>query len=207
MFASWPYAEAYKRRIATRENYFCVWCRRPHRMRMLAHAASGFTDGDVYQAGGWTTYTGPRVPRSLVVSEYVEGVEPGSVVDGVRREDLQALTFEDSSFDLVLTSEVFEHVADPWKAFSEVRRVLRLGGHHIFTVPDMGRGLTRARAGLPDVFHMDGPDRRSRVVTDFGDDLPDLLRRHGFETTGYIYPGMIVYVTRAVSRKPTPSIR
>jgi len=47
---------------------------------------------------------------------------------------LQQLTFADNLFDYVLSSDVFEHVPDPYRAFAEVRRVLKLGGQHVFTV-------------------------------------------------------------------------
>jgi hypothetical protein len=35
-------------------------------------------------------------------------------------EDLEALTFPDESFDLVITQDVFEHVLRPAKAFAEI---------------------------------------------------------------------------------------
>jgi SAM-dependent methyltransferase len=167
-------------------------------MRMLAKVAQPHVAGDVYQAGTFTVFVGDRVPASFVASEYVEDAEPGSVDNGVRREDLQALSFPNAAFDLVLTSEVFEHVADPWKAFAEVRRVLRPGGRHIFTVPEVLGAKTRSRADLPDVFHMDGPGERSLVITDFGDDLTELLRGHGFTTVVHNFPSLRVYESVAV---------
>ena len=46
-----------------------------------------------------------------------------------------ALSYDDASIDLILSSDVFEHVPDPYRAHAEVHRVLRPGGHHVFTVP------------------------------------------------------------------------
>ncbi len=37
--------------------------------------------------------------------------------------------------DIVLSSDVFEHIPHPYEAHREVYRVLKHGGHHIFTVP------------------------------------------------------------------------
>jgi ubiquinone/menaquinone biosynthesis C-methylase UbiE len=52
-----------------------------------------------------------------------------------RSEDLRALTFPDQSFDLFITSDVFEHVFEPEKGFGDIARVLKPGGMHIFTMP------------------------------------------------------------------------
>ena len=60
---------------------------------------------------------------------------PGAIHEGPRCEDLQALTFADESFDLVVTSEVFDNLRNPALGFAEVLRVLRPGGRHVFTVP------------------------------------------------------------------------
>ena len=37
-------------------------------------------------------------------------------------------TIEDGSFDVVFSSDVFEHVAQPWKAAGEIQRILKPGG-------------------------------------------------------------------------------
>lgn len=54
---------------------------------------------------------------------------------GFRCESLEALTFDDDSFDLFVTQDVLEHVFFPDRAFQEICRVLKPGGAHIFTVP------------------------------------------------------------------------
>ena len=127
----------------------------------------------------------------LVACDYRDGAPPGEVVDGVRHEDLTALTFPDGSFDLVITSETLEHVPDLDAALLEIRRVLAPGGRHVFTVPQLpGTASTFARAVLdpygirvdlaPPIAHPGG-DSGYPVFTEFGADLPDLLRRLGFE--------------------------
>jgi len=71
-----------------------------------------------------------------VASEYLgPGHASGSDVDGIRHEDLEALSFPGESLDVVVTSDVFEHLADPYRGHAEVYRVLKDGGRHIFTVP------------------------------------------------------------------------
>lgn len=46
-----------------------------------------------------------------------------------------ALPFEDASFDLVLATDIIEHVDDDGMALAEIQRVLMPGGYVLFTVP------------------------------------------------------------------------
>ena len=73
---------------------------------------------------------------TAVASEYF-GPEyrSGQVVNGTRHEDLQRLSFEDASLDVVITSDVMEHVPDAPAAEREIVRVLRPMGWYLFTVP------------------------------------------------------------------------
>jgi len=54
---------------------------------------------------------------------------------GYQSEDLVNQTFDDESFDLVITQDVFEHIFDIDSAFKEIARTLKPGGAHIFTTP------------------------------------------------------------------------
>lgn len=132
-----------------------------------------------------------REARSLALSEYFDDVPPGELRDGVRCEDVQRLGYADAAFDLVLHSEVFEHVADDAAGFRELLRVLRPGGEMLFSVPLAGADLTteRARVGpagiehlLPPVFHSDlvRQDAGVLVFRDYGFDIVDRLLRCGF---------------------------
>ena len=68
-------------------------------------------------------------------SDFAHGSDPGATVQGVRSEDLTRLTYPDSTFDLVLTSETLKHVPDLEAALKEIHRVLVPGGRHLFTIP------------------------------------------------------------------------
>jgi SAM-dependent methyltransferase len=47
------------------------------------------------------------------------------------------LPFEDNSFDIIVLSDVLEHIPEPEKVFVEIRRLLKTNGKLIFNVPFM----------------------------------------------------------------------
>ena len=53
----------------------------------------------------------------------------------VKRGDICALPFEDECIDMVLATDIIEHVEDDGLALREIRRVLRPGGYVLITVP------------------------------------------------------------------------
>ena len=68
--------------------------------------------------------------------EYVKmDIELGENVDVVGR--AEDIPFEQETFDSIVCTQVFEHLADPFKAASEIYRVLKNGGHCLITVPQV----------------------------------------------------------------------
>ena len=61
----------------------------------------------------------------------VTGLDGGRIVNV----NLESLSFADESFDVILTSDVMEHVRNYRAAHSEIVRCLRPGGAYIFNVP------------------------------------------------------------------------
>ena len=49
--------------------------------------------------------------------------------------DIASLPVEDNSFDVVLCTEVFEHIIHPHEALVEFKRILKPGGYLILTAP------------------------------------------------------------------------
>ena len=72
----------------------------------------------------------------LAVSQYKPSLPMGApLAPGITNQDLESLTYPDSSFDIVITSDVMEHVRLDEVAHREIRRVLKPGGVYLFTVP------------------------------------------------------------------------
>lgn len=213
----------------TRENLACTTCSAPLRYRLQA-AAIGATYGhpdatlaELVTDDHFRTLTifepgiiGPfrrllRTVPGYLNSYFWPDVEPGAMRDGVPCEDLRALTFAHESVDLVITSDIFEHVRGPMAAFAEVYRVLRPGGRHVFTVPIRWplSSVTIDRVDysgpddkllMPAEYHGSPTSPRSCLVyTDFGMDLPERLAALGYDTV--THHGFRHAVT-FVSRKP-----
>jgi ubiquinone/menaquinone biosynthesis C-methylase UbiE len=68
-------------------------------------------------------------------SEYFPGHKSGEQVDGIRNEDATNLSFEDESFDIITSNQVFEHIYEDVKAYKECWRTLKHGGSLVFAVP------------------------------------------------------------------------
>ena len=68
-----------------------------------------------------------------------EAIEYGRTKYGDIHLEVQAaeiLPYEDESFEVVLSFDLFEHIAEIDKHISEVRRVLRPGGYYLFQTPN-----------------------------------------------------------------------
>lgn len=128
---------------------------------------------------------------AYIPSQFFPDVAPGDIVDGMRSENLEALTFADNSIDLHVTQDVLEHLFTPAKAFQEIARTLKPGGMHICTVPIVNKGRpSRIRARLekgqvvhlaPEEYHGNPiGDGRSLVTVDWGYDIA----RHIFDACG-----------------------
>lgn len=189
-----------------------------HGARSVAELAAqpGFGGLDIFEPGT----LGPFRPLLRPIPGYVQSffdpaTPPGEVRDGLRCENLMDLTFADASFDLVITSDIFEHVRHPARGFAEVFRILRPGGWHVFTIP--GRWPLRRRTvarvdvsgpgdvhWLPAVYH----NHDHLVYNDFGRDLFDLLDGVGFVTEPLLFasasPTTSVQVTFCSMRPEDP---
>ena len=83
--------------------------------------------------------------KGYVCFEYFDDVPIGQMKSGILCDDLEKLTFDDESFDLIISQDVIEHIVDKDKAFSEINRVLKHKGYHIFTVPLHEGRITKSR--------------------------------------------------------------
>ena len=118
-------------------------------------------------------------------SEYYQDTVNGEKKGNIVCVDLCDIPFENNSFDLVISEDVFEHIKGYDKAFSEILRILKPNGHHIFTVPLHEGHNTVSRLGNPKkIYHGDplNAEEGCLVITDFGDDIVQILEQYGGES-------------------------
>ncbi len=131
-------------------------------------------------------------------SVYRPGQAPGSDLGShVTVQNLEKLTFPDNSFDVVITSDVMEHVRLDDRAHAEIARVLNPGGVYLFTVPHFRHQrdtLTRVKVVDPadsskDEFVLE-PEYHGDANSDgggalsfraYGTEIDETLRRLGFD--------------------------
>jgi SAM-dependent methyltransferase len=127
----------------------------------------------------------PERPLELLIEAhkpmaYVRGdLQPRR--DGHLKLDVEALPFDDGSFDLIICNHVLEHVADPARALAEFHRCLVPGGVLIAQTPfapalkntlELNRPVT---PGFARLFY--GQEDHVRL---FGADIVDLFHAAGF---------------------------
>jgi SAM-dependent methyltransferase len=122
-----------------------------------------------------------------VATHFFPGAAPGEMVNGFRSENLEAQTFRDESFDIVLSLDVMEHVNRPDLVFREVCRTLKRGGLHVFTTPTYKQNQKTERRAeyLRDgsISYLFEPEYHGNPISDagslvtfhFGYDLPELI--------------------------------
>jgi SAM-dependent methyltransferase len=106
------------------------WVQRAKRLSLLAQGCS-------YPLPDWLAL----VPHTEVQLSLYRTKQPlGVALNGksnLTNQNLEHLTFADATFDIVMTSDVMEHVRQDALAHAEIRRVLKPGGVYLFTVPHM----------------------------------------------------------------------
>lgn len=74
--------------------------------------------------------------------------------------NVERLPFGDGTFDLAFSRSVLEHFEHPQRAFAELRRVLRDGGHFIFRTPNRYHYYALVASVTPHRFHQWYNERR-----------------------------------------------
>jgi dolichol-phosphate mannosyltransferase len=117
-----------------------------------------------------------------------------------------ALPFKDQSFDCVISSQVIEHIPYDEALFSEMRRVLQMGGTLILGTPDYATLAWRVIEPLYG-FLMPGGYKDEHITHYTRARLDEILTRHGFavEQAAYVGGGELILRCRKLELRERAS--
>jgi len=196
-----------------RESYSCGHCKSSLRYRLQAQAivdifgfskhsnlndlakSPEFDSLSIYEPG----LSGPFRKlfsnlSSYTNSFYWDDIEEGGFRDGVQCQNLERLNYDNEQFDLIISSDIMEHVRRPWDAFKEIYRVLKPGGVHVFSIPVQipmpSKCVMRVDTTRDEDIHIaephyhgNGIGGRSLVYIDYGLDLVNHLMDIGYDVS------------------------
>jgi transcription elongation factor Elf1 len=125
-----------------RDNFICTNCGSIPRQRALMLTIEKYypnwMDLKIHESSPCNCSVSNKLKQKCneyIGSQYFPSDEFGKITNGYRNENLEDQTFGNEEFNIVITQDVFEHIFNPQKAFSEIARTLKKNGSHIFTVP------------------------------------------------------------------------
>jgi SAM-dependent methyltransferase len=180
----------------------CNKCGSQPRNRALMHALATYFPNwrnlAIHESSpGWDIVSQRLVAecKSYTASQFDTSVSLGEVVIAPRfpckqyqSENLEAQTFRDGVFDLVITQDVFEHIMHPDRAIKEIARTLKPNGATLMTVPIVNQtrpSIRRARMINGEIVNLLEPQYHgsplgggSLVTIDWGYDIIRYLQSH-----------------------------
>lgn len=200
----WGLSSTQKTSMSCRESMFCAFCECSYRLRLLARAIKIHIGVDsntsllqaIRETSKFNKIKIAEINSCGVLHEIIKEIpnltytEYGSKNPAIPDEDLQSLSFEKGTFDLILTSDTLEHIPNPKLALEETFRVLKPGGAHIMTVPVILDRKTKLRAYIDEhgeVLHKlsksyHGAGQADYLVwNEFGFDFIKMLQEIGFD--------------------------
>lgn len=187
-------------RVNWRESLVCPVTGLNSRMRASVHLfdleMQAYPDSRIYltEQTSSTYQVFRQRHHNVVGSEYLGDAVPrgGQRADGVRNEDLCALSFADASLDAIVSLDVLEHVPDYARALRECRRCLKPGGRLMLSVPFLPLAPASVHRATVDAsgrvthhlapeYHGDPLGGAVLCYTHFGWDLLEQAKAAGFQ--------------------------
>jgi SAM-dependent methyltransferase len=185
-----------------REGMLCGNCASSSRLRAVMYWLAKVTGNDGVPLHGWARNRSVTILESSARGSYpgmlddkfdyyATEYDPAKIAGGKQPRqfaDFQNLHYGDETFDVVIASDVFEHVRDDGAGYREIFRTLKPGGRLILTVPyTHTQPFTIRRidtTGSEDVLLMEpeyhGGGGHTLTYRNYGRDLLTLLGDTGF---------------------------
>jgi SAM-dependent methyltransferase len=171
--------------INMQQGLHCIECQSNLRSMVLAYAIMAF-----FRYKGWLKdFIKKDFVQSLKILEINEAGQltpflsqlPGHRLEQYPQIDIMNLPFSEMTFDIVVHSDVLEHVKYPLRGLSECLRVLKQDGFCAYTVPVIIDRFTISREGLAPSYHGSGDNKEDFLVyTEYGCDAWKQVIQTGF---------------------------
>jgi hypothetical protein len=125
---TWGISEGIKRLFNYREGTLCPSCGISLRAIGLAHGITGQFTPDAKNFSSFVSFANKNKLKVAEINschqlhkqlKKIKGLILAEYGEEKKSENIEALSYKDNSFDLVLHSETLEHVSDPYKAIEE----------------------------------------------------------------------------------------
>jgi hypothetical protein len=146
-----------------RDHYRCMICNSTPRERAIFNVLNkecyDWRNKNIHESSPSNNYF-EICAKNYSKSQFYPENKLGSLINGVRNENLEQLTFNDNTFDIFISLDVLEHVFNPDLALKEMLRVTKPGGIVIFTTPihkNFDKSIKRAEllsdGSVKEIFH------------------------------------------------------
>lgn len=192
--------------VMFRERVICPICDSVNRIRAMMYIFQSFEKNPVgltlyayeYNTSFFRNmYRWLHYKNTFIGSEYFgKDVASGTMVNGVRHEDAQNLSFRDNQLDYIFSNDVFEHVPDIDKTLSEVYRCLKSGGRLIANIPfsqNQEKTIVRAKIEDSKIVYLEEKEYHGGFSFDdengclafysYGTDIFDKIKSAGFSNS------------------------
>jgi len=203
-----------------RGSLVCEFCKLPTRKRFMLSFLQEFpkkSDSplDVFMYEQVTDFfnSAQKIKNINCIGSEFLGYDkkPGQIIKNIRNEDGMNLSFENNSFDVLVSNDVFEHLPNINKALSEAYRVLKNSGSLLISIPFHAKTTRRATMEEGKIQHLQQPiyhdnpiakKEGSLVFYEYGWDFLDFVKTAGFHDVYmliyydyfYGYLGMDTYI-------------
>ena len=120
-----------------KETFRCIQCRLSNRQRTLMSPVTVYLDNTIAKTVWIAEHDTPlaRYLQNRYQERHTIITSCYDAVPDARQENIEDLSFDNESIDLIITAHVMQTINNPVAAWKECYRVLRPGGQNIFTVP------------------------------------------------------------------------
>jgi len=190
-----------KKKINLRGSLFCENCNLNSRKRfMLSFLKKFVRDSD----SNLSIFMYEQITRLFKFAKNIQNIElrgseflgydkkPGQIINNIQNEDAMNLSFDDNSFDVIVSNDVFEHLPNIDRALNEAYRILKNSGLLLMSIPFLTNNTTsikRATLENGKIKHLLAPTHHQNpiekkdgalVFYDYGWDFLDYLKKAGF---------------------------